>query len=54
MEGERKIIGQAVDDLPDTLLIDAIADFLTEQNLVGEFLVWLEKWKELGRVRRPK
>lgn len=50
-EVDRVVIRQAVDDLPDTLLEDAIADFLREQNLTGQFLVWIEKWKSL-RIRR--
>ena len=40
----------AIDDLPHDLLERAIVDFLTEQKLGGEFLVWLEKWKTLHRV----
>ncbi len=41
----------AIDDLPDEQLEQAILDFLTEQKLGGEFLVWLEKWKSLHKVQ---
>lgn len=34
-------------DLPRELRVDAVLDFLTEQKLEGEFLVWIEKWKSL-------
>ena len=40
-------IEQAIDDLSDKLLEQAFLDFLTEHKLLGEFLVWIEKWKYL-------
>lgn len=36
---------KAIDELPDNALESALSDFLEEQKLVGEFLVWIEKWK---------
>lgn len=44
------VISEAIDPLDDEQFERAIADFLTEQGLVGEFLVWLEKWKETHRI----
>ena len=35
------------DCLSNEQLEQAVIDFLTEQKLGGEFLVWLEKWKSL-------
>ena len=43
-------IEQALDELDDAKLEEALSDFLVEQRLVGEFLAWLEKWKSLHRV----
>lgn len=43
-------ITEAIDPLNDEELEKAIADFLTEQKLMTEFLVWLEKWKSIHRV----
>lgn len=42
---------QAIDDLDEDLLIKALSDFLEEQKLIGEFLMWLEKWKDLRRIK---
>ena len=47
------IFESAIDDLNEELLKLAVSDFLTEQKLVGEFIVWLEKWKELRHVCVP-
>lgn len=38
---------RATDDLPDTQFEKAISDFLLEQKLLGEFLIWIEKWKSI-------
>lgn len=40
------IISEAIDSLNEEQFEGAVADFLTEQKLIGEFLVWLEKWKQ--------
>ena len=48
MAGE--LITEAVDELDDQQLLDAFSDFLAEQKLIGEFLVWLEKWKAIHKV----
>lgn len=45
-----EVIARATDDLDDTKLEEVLSDFLVEQKLVGEFLVWLEKWKSLHRI----
>ena len=39
------IISEAIDALDDENLEPAVVDFLIEQKLIGEFLVWIEKWK---------
>lgn len=39
----------ATDDLPDDQLLKALHDFLTEHKLLGEFLVWIGKWKAIHR-----
>ena len=36
-------VAQAIDDLDETKLEEALSDFLVEQQLVPVFLVWLEK-----------
>lgn len=38
-------------DMDTEHFIKAVSDFLTEQKLVGEFMVWAEKWKEMHRNR---
>jgi len=43
-------ISKAIDSLNDEQLEEAVVDFLTEQKLVGEFLVWVEKWKSTHRM----
>lgn len=40
-----KAVMDAIDPLDDQHLEVVISDFLEERKLVGEFLVWLEKWK---------
>ena len=47
---KNQIIIDAIDDLPDDLLEQAISDFLEEQKLIGEFIVWLEKWKAVRKI----
>jgi len=45
METE-EAIAEAIDNLDDYTLEKALRDFLVEQKLLGEFLVWIEKWKK--------
>jgi len=44
------VISETIDSLNDEQLEEAVADFLAEQELVGEFLVWVEKWKSTHRM----
>ncbi len=44
-------IRQAVDDLNEEQIENMIHDFIHEHELVGEFLVWVEKWKSLHKVQ---
>ncbi len=44
------VITAYIDELNDEQLEQAIVDFLVEQKLIGEFLVWIEKWKSNHKI----
>lgn len=37
----------SIDELDEDTFEDAVIDFITENRLLGEWLVWIEKWKAL-------
>lgn len=43
-------IVKSIDELDNNKLEEALSDFLVEQKLIGEFLVWIEKWKALHLI----
>ena len=38
---------EAIDSLRDDELEEAFLTFLLEKEMLGEFLVWIEKWKSI-------
>lgn len=44
-------IREAIDDLNEQQLEQVLVGFLTENNLAGEFLVWVEKWKAIHSIQ---
>ncbi len=44
------IISAYIDELNEEQLEKAMADFLIEQKLIVEFLVWIEKWKSNHKI----
>jgi hypothetical protein len=51
MREPNSLILETIDELPDDVLECALSDFLEEQKLVGEFLVWIEKWKAINGIK---
>ena len=51
MREPSSLILQAIDELPDDALECALSDFLEERMLVGEFIVWIEKWKAINGIK---
>jgi len=45
---KRARIEQAIDDMRDDMLEEALCDYLIETNIVSHFIEWLTMWK-----RRP-
>ena len=39
------LILRAINTLSNARLKQAVVEFLAEQKLTGEFLVWIERWK---------
>ena len=52
MRAPNSIIMHSIDELLDNTWECALSDFLEEHKLVGEFIIWIEKWKELHKISK--